>query len=152
MRRAVQVGAARFFWEYVMTELQVCEETTDGVRVLVTPVYLDEQSDAEENQYVWAYQVRLENHGNAPVQLITRRWRITDANGRAHEVIGDGVVGETPILQPGDEYEYSSGTPLSTPSGFMTGIFQMLHASGHRFVVKVPTFSLDIPDSGGPVH
>lgn len=135
-----------------MAELQTFEEITDSVRVQVTPVYLDEQSDPEESRHVWAYQVRLENLGSSPVQLITRRWRITDANGRAHEIIGDGVVGETPILHPGDDYEYSSGTPLNTSSGFMTGVFQMLHASGHRFVVQVPTFALDIPDSRGAVH
>ena len=115
-----------------MAELQTFEEVTDGIRVQVTPVYLDEQSDPEESRHVWSYQVRLENLGNSPVQLITRRWRITDANGRAHEIIGDGVVGETPILQPGDDYEYSSGTPLNTSSGFMTGILSHTRHQGSR--------------------
>lgn len=128
------------------------EETTDDIRVMVTPMYLEEQSDASENRHVWAYHVRLENHGNGMVQLLTRRWRIIDGNGVAHEVIGDGVVGQKPILNPGDDFEYSSGTPLATPSGFMTGIFQMLDADGRRFAVQVPAFSLDEPQGQGVVH
>ncbi len=135
-----------------MTELQTFEETTRDIRVSVTPVYLEDQSDPDEPRHVWAYQVLIENIGASPVQLLTRRWRITDAYGRAHEVIGDGVVGETPVLNPGDEFEYSSGTPLVTPSGFMTGIFQMLDAEGQRFAVSVPTFALDIPEQRGAVH
>ncbi len=128
------------------------EETTENIRVMVTPLYLEEQSDPEENRHVWAYHVRLENHGTAEVQLLTRRWRITDGNGVTHEVIGDGVVGQKPVLGPGDDFEYSSGTPLATATGFMTGIFQMLDADGRRFAVKVPAFSLDGPQGAGVVH
>lgn len=135
-----------------MAELQTFEEITRDIRILVTPVYLEDQSDPEDARHVWAYQVRIENLGSSAVQLLTRRWRITDAYGRAHEVIGDGVIGETPVLNPGDDFEYSSGTPLSTPSGFMTGIFQMLGTDGQRFAASVPTFALDIPESRGAVH
>jgi len=135
-----------------MREIQAFEQTTDGIRVMVGAAYLDEQSDPDENHHVWAYQVRIENQGAEPVQLLTRRWRITDGNGRAHEVIGDGVVGEKPILQPGDHYEYSSGTPLSTSTGFMTGIFQMIDGAGRRFCVQVPPFSLDGPEPPRAVH
>ena len=135
-----------------MRDAQTFEETTDGVRILVTPIYLSDQSDAEDGRYVWAYQVRIENQSASQVQLLTRRWRITDGNGAVHEVIGDGVVGDQPVLAPGDDYEYSSGTPLTTPSGFMSGIFQMIDADGRRFAAKVPAFSLDGPGARSAVH
>ncbi len=135
-----------------MTELQAFEQITDGIRVLVASAYIEDQSDPDENRHVWAYQVRIENLGAQPVQLLTRRWRITDGNGRAHEVIGDGVVGDKPVLRPGDHYEYSSGTPLATSTGFMTGIFQMIDATGRRFAVQVPAFSLDGPEPPRAVH
>ena len=135
-----------------MREIQAFEHTTDGIRVMVGAAYLDEQSDPDENHHVWAYQVRVENLGAEAMQLLTRRWRITDGNGRTHEVIGDGVVGDKPVLQPGDHYEYSSGTPLSTPTGFMAGIFQMIDGTGRRFCVQVPAFSLDGPDLLRAVH
>ena len=138
--------------EILVSEHLTFEETTDGIRVLVTPVYLEAQSDPEEGQHVWAYQVRIENTGADTVQLLTRRWRITNAHGHVHEVIGDGVVGDKPTLRPGDDYEYASGTPLSTPSGFMTGIFQMIDLTGRRFAVKVPAFSLDAPSPIRAVH
>lgn len=135
-----------------MADLPVFEDMTDGILVQVTPAYLSEQSDPSEGRFVWAYQVRLFNQSPATVQLLTRRWRITDAQGRVHEVIGDGVVGEKPVLRPGESYEYSSGTPLGTPSGFMAGIFQVIDTSGRRFAVRVPTFSLDGPGARGVVH
>lgn len=135
-----------------MSELLTFEETTDDILVQVTPVYLEDRSDPEEGQHVWAYQVRIENTGQDTVQLLTRRWRITNAHGFVHEVIGDGVVGDKPTLRPGDHYEYASGTPLSTPSGFMTGIFQMINLAGQRFAVQVPAFSLDAPDTVRAVH
>ncbi|MBO6947853.1 MAG: Co2+/Mg2+ efflux protein ApaG [Rhodospirillales bacterium] len=135
-----------------MTELQAFEQITDDIRVLVASAYIEEQSDPDENRHVWAYQVRVENLGTQPVQLLTRRWRITDGNGRAHEVIGDGVVGDKPVLKPGDHYEYSSGTPLATSTGFMTGVFQMIDGNGRRFVVQVPAFSLDGPEPPRAVH
>ena len=119
--------------------------TTRSITVTVEPFYLDEQSSPEENHFVWAYHVRIQNHGEQTVQLLTRFWRITDSLGNVQEVRGDGVVGEQPILNPGDSFEYTSGTPLPTPSGIMVGAYQMLAQSGERFDVEVPAFSLDSP-------
>ena len=116
------------------------------------PFYLDEQSDPDENHFVWAYHVRIENNGARTVQLKTRHWRITDSHGNVQEVRGDGVVGEQPVLTPGQAFEYTSGTPLSTPSGFMVGTYQMEAESGERFDVNIPAFSLDSPHQAGQVH
>lgn len=94
---------------------------------------------------MWAYQVKIENLGQSTVQLRNRYWHITDAGGRVQEVRGAGVVGEQPVLRPGEKFEYTSGTPLPTPSGIMTGTYQMESDSGERFDVRVPAFSLDSP-------
>ena len=127
-------------------------ETTDAITVTVEPIYLEEQSEPDENHFVWAYHVRIENHGQKTVQLLTRHWRITDSMGKVHEVRGDGVVGEQPVLAPGGAFEYTSGTPLSTPSGIMDGSYQMETDSGERFDVKIPAFSLDCPHHRAQVH
>lgn len=127
-------------------------ETTKSITVTVQPMYLEEQSEPAENHYVWAYHIRIENEGRETVQLINRYWRITDAQGRVQEVRGAGVVGEQPVLEPGESFEYTSGTPLATPSGFMGGSYEMETTVGQRFEVTVPTFSLDSPYGGGPVH
>ena len=127
-------------------------KTTDAITVLVEPVYLEDQSDPDDNHFVWAYHVRIENHGQRTVQLITRHWRITDSMGKIHEVRGDGVVGEQPVLEPGDVFEYTSGTPLSTSSGIMDGSYQMETESGERFDVRIPAFSLDSPDHRRQLH
>jgi ApaG protein len=127
-------------------------ETTDAITVTVEPIYLEDQSDPDENHFVWAYHVRIENHGRRTVQLMTRHWRITDSLGKVHEVRGDGVVGEQPVLNPGSAFEYTSGTPLSTPSGIMDGSYQMETDTGERFDVKIPAFSLDSPHHQGQVH
>jgi ApaG protein len=120
-------------------------ETTRDITVIVRPVYLDEESSPQEEYYVWAYQVRIENHGRDTVQLLNRHWRITDAHGRVQEVRGAGVVGEQPILKPGESFEYTSGTPLPTPSGIMVGSYEMETAQGEPFEVAIPAFSLDCP-------
>jgi len=120
-------------------------QTTRSLTVTVEPTFLEEQSSPADNQYVWAYRVRIENHGDQTVQLLRRHWRITDALGRVHEVKGPGVVGEQPVLRPGDSYEYTSGTPLSTPSGIMSGSYQMENDEGDHFDVVIPAFSLDSP-------
>jgi ApaG protein len=119
--------------------------TTRGITVTVKPFYLDDQSSPGDSHYVWAYRVRIENHGEETVQLMRRRWRITDAIGRVQEVQGAGVVGEQPVLNPGDAYEYTSGTPLPTPSGIMVGTYQMESAEGEKFDIAIPAFSLDSP-------
>ena len=119
--------------------------TTRAIKVTVRPQYLPDQSDPAKSQFVWAYQVRIENTGDVTVQLRSRHWKITDALGRQQEVKGRGVVGETPMLRPGEVFEYTSATPLATPSGFMSGTYQMVSESGENFDIEIPTFSLDTP-------
>lgn len=119
--------------------------TTEGIRVTVKPHYLEDQSSPEEEHYVWAYQVFIENMSADTVQLLNRYWHITDANGRVQEVKGPGVVGEQPTLPPGEAFEYTSGCPLSTPSGIMVGRYEMTDNSGRNFEVDIPAFSLDSP-------
>ncbi|MBM3503834.1 MAG: Co2+/Mg2+ efflux protein ApaG [Alphaproteobacteria bacterium] len=120
-------------------------ETTKDITVTVKPMFLDDQSEPDQNHYVWAYKVRIENGGGQTVQLINRYWRITDAFGQVKEVRGPGVVGEQPVLAPGESFEYTSGTPLSTPSGIMVGTYEMQTRAGERFDVAIPAFSLDSP-------
>ena len=127
-------------------------QTTAAIKVIVEPFYLEEQSEPEDNHFVWAYHVRIENNGQKTVQLMTRHWRITDSLGNTQEVKGDGVVGEQPVLIPGESFEYTSGTPLGTPSGIMVGTYQMETESGDRFDVDIPAFSLDSPHQPGQVH
>lgn len=121
--------------------------TTRAILVTVRPQYLPDQSDPAKAQYVWAYQVRIENKGDFTVQLRSRHWKITDGLGRLQEVKGPGVVGKTPMLRPGDVFEYTSGTPLSTPSGIMSGTYQMVSEQGEKFDIEVPAFSLDLPSA-----
>ena len=111
----------------------------------VNPFYLEGQSEPEDSHFVWAYHVRIENLGHETVQLVTRMWSITDAHGRINEVRGSGVVGEQPVLEPGEVFEYTSGTPLQTPSGIMVGSYQMKTEQGERFEVEIPAFFLDSP-------
>src|ERR1700688_4057831 len=120
-------------------------ETTRSIKVTVKPFYLEDQSSPTDDHYVWAYHVRIENHGGDTVQLRRRHWRITDGLGRVQEVRGPGVVGEQPVLAPGESYEYTSGTPLSTPSGIMVGSYEMETGDGRSFAVAGPAFSLDSP-------
>lgn len=119
--------------------------TTHDIRVTVQPVYLEEQSSPDDGQYVWAYQVRIENLGRITLRLRNRHWSITDAQGRTQEVRGPGVVGEQPLLRPGDSFEYTSGCPLPTPSGMMVGSYEMEAENGDRVEVAIPAFSLDSP-------
>ena len=121
------------------------QETTNAISVTVKPVYLEDQSSPEESHYVWAYWVKIENQGGETVQLRNRYWRITDSQGQVQEVRGAGVVGEQPVLKPGESFEYTSGTPLSTPSGIMLGSYQMQRNDGDTFDVTIPPFSLDSP-------
>lgn len=118
---------------------------TRDIRVSVDPIYLDDQSQPDDGQYVWAYHVRIENIGQETVTLRHRVWKITDARGKVHEVRGAGVVGEQPTLAPGEVFEYTSGTPLPTPSGIMVGSYGMETAAGDEFDVAIPAFSLDSP-------
>jgi ApaG protein len=120
-------------------------KTTRGITVSVKPFYLEDQSSPAESHYVWAYRVRIENNSEETVQLMRRHWHITDAMGRVQEVNGAGVVGEQPMLRPGESYEYTSGTPLPTSSGIMTGAYQMESEGGEQFDIAIPAFSLDSP-------
>jgi ApaG protein len=121
--------------------------TTRAISVTVKPQYLPDQSEPNKAQFVWAYQVRIENKGDVAVQLRSRHWKITDGLGRLQEVKGPGVVGKTPRLRPGEVFEYTSGSSLSTSSGFMGGTYQMVSESGENFDVEIPTFSLDTPNA-----
>ncbi len=126
---------------------------TRGVRVTIRPFYLADQSDPTEGRYVWAYKVQIENLSPATVQLLKRSWIITDALGREMRVHGEGVVGEQPILEPGESFDYTSGTPLPTPSGFMRGTYHMIvTGTGEEFDAAVPAFSLDSPHQQGGIH
>jgi len=119
--------------------------TTRAISVTVRPQYLPDQSDPAKSEFVWAYQVRIENKGDVAVQLRSRHWKITDGLGRRQEVKGPGVVGKTPRLKPGEAFEYTSGSSLTTPSGFMGGTYQMTSDTGENFDIEIPTFSLDTP-------
>ena len=123
----------------------VYEAETRGVRVRVAPQYLPDRSDPDGELYVWAYRIEIENEGARTVQLVDRRWIITDAFGRVEEVAGPGVVGEQPVIGPGDRYEYTSGCPLTTPSGVMVGHYGMVAEDGERFEAAIPAFSLHLP-------
>lgn len=120
--------------------------TTHRIQVTVMPVYLEEQSLPDEEHYVWAYTIELENQGTETVQLINRYWRITDAHGHVQEVRGPGVVGEQPVLKPGERYQYTSGAALHTPSGIMGGQYEMKTGEGGSFSIDIPSFSLDSPE------
>lgn len=128
------------------------ETTTANVRVRVRPEYLENHSEPAEGRYFWAYHIEIANEGESTVQLLSRYWRITDAFGRAEEVRGPGVVGKQPVLKPGERFEYSSGAPLPTPSGFMVGRYQMAREDGQRFEIDIPAFSLDSPWSTQSIH
>lgn len=118
---------------------------TRDISVVVTPQFLPEHSDAEAMRFVWAYTVEITNHSTQRVQLMARRWVITDALGREQIVEGIGVVGEQPILNAGETYRYTSGCPLKTASGIMAGVYHMIDEHGASFDVVIPTFSLDSP-------
>ena len=115
---------------------------TRDIEVVVEPFYLEEQSDPEDDRYVWGYRIVISNNSGVAVRLVNRYWNITDQNGQVDEVTGPGVVGEQPRLSPGDTYEYSSGCPLDTPSGSMNGSYRMVDEDGTAFDVEIPRFQL----------
>ena len=120
---------------------------TNYIEVVATPRFIADRSSPENSYFFWAYTIAITNHGTETVQLKTRHWRITDAGGRRQEVRGAGVVGEEPVLKAGESFEYTSGVPLQTPSGFMAGTYGMVSASGESFEIEIPAFSLDSGDS-----
>lgn len=122
-------------------------ETTHEIEITVEPEYLADRSQPDAGRWFWAYRITIVNGGARTVQLLHRHWRITDANGKLEEVKGPGVVGEQPILKPGDRFAYTSGCPLTTASGIMAGVYRFVDESGVTFDVRVPTFSLDSPQA-----
>ncbi len=127
-------------------------QKTNDLTVTVVPEFLAEHSRPDEGHYVWAYHITIANDGTERVQLINRYWKIIDGEGRVQEVRGVGVVGEQPILEPGQEYSYTSGCPLPTPSGLMLGAYEMSKDTGERFDISVPVFSLDSPNATNAIH
>jgi ApaG protein len=116
---------------------------THNIEVVVTPRFVADRSSPENNYFFWAYTIAITNHGGDTVQLKTRHWRITDATGKRQEVRGAGVVGEEPVLKAGESFEYTSGVPLQTSSGFMDGTYGMVTSAGEHFDIQIPAFSLD---------
>jgi len=123
------------------------EAVTHQVKVTVEPTFDPERSDPDERRYFWRYAIEIVNLGDNPVTLMERHWRITDANGRQQEVRGPGVVGEQPTIAPGKSFKYTSGCPLTTPSGLMVGEYRMVDRDGRSFEVSIPAFSLDFPQA-----
>jgi len=118
---------------------------TRDIRVRVAVSYLAEQSNPQLDRWFWSYHVRIENGSDLSVQLISRSWRIVDGRGAAHEVHGEGVVGETPLIAPGGSFDYVSGCPLDTPSGSMSGSYRMVDEDGSVFDIEIPRFALVAP-------
>jgi len=134
---------------YIMS---MYSKTTNGVKVTVTPYFLDDQSSPQEGHFVWAYQVNITNFGNSSIKLNHRNWLIIDANGKVMNVQGDGVVGEFPVIRPGETFEYTSGTPLKTSNGIMQGFYLVSQDNGEKIKIDIPTFSLDSPYNKKNIH
>jgi len=128
-----------------MTKPMTYTAVTRDIRVTVRPAYLDDQSAPNDNHFVWAYHVTIENMGRETVQLRSRHWRITDARGELHEVRGAGVIGEQPVLEPGYVFDFSICTTRAPPRGIMNGSYQMENERGEAFDIEIPAFSLDSP-------
>ncbi|MEP3247829.1 MAG: Co2+/Mg2+ efflux protein ApaG [Sneathiella sp.] len=147
MNAAEQSGkGALMSWE------EAYQKTTHNIEVTVQPVFLNERSEPEDSLFVWAYKVRIHNASPRRVTLRQRCWHITDAFGNTEVVRGEGVVGEQPVLDPGQSFEYTSGTPLPTPSGIMVGSYDMEIEGGGWLAVDIPAFSLDSPHESSPLN
>jgi ApaG protein len=132
--------------------IPIYERTTNGIRVAVRPAFIDDQSNPEDDHYLWSYTVTIENRSGDTVQLISRYWHITDAGGHVKEVRGPGVVGAQPVLAPGQSFEYTSGCPLNTSSGHMVGKYLMRASSGESFEADIPAFLLESPHERRQIH
>jgi ApaG protein len=131
----------------------VYRAVTRNIEVTVTPRFIPERSSPQNGYFFWAYTINIANLGEETVQLKTRHWRIVDAAGRQQEVNGPGVVGEEPLLKPGESFEYTSGVPLPTPSGFMHGTYGMVLTDDRApFEIEIPAFSLDSSDAGRTIN
>jgi ApaG protein len=145
--RTIAETAAETIAKIVTRTVTMYRAVTRNIEVVVKPRFEADRSSPENNYFFWAYAISITNNSDETVQLKTRHWRITDANGRRQEVRGAGVVGEEPVLKPGEQFEYTSGVPLQTPSGFMVGSYGMVSAGGEHFDIEVPAFSLDSVES-----
>jgi ApaG protein len=125
----------------------MADTAMNKIDVEVLPAYIAEQSDPEHQHYVFSYTVTIRNNGSMPAKLLTRHWIITDGDGHVQEVKGDGVIGEQPYLQPGEGFQYTSGTFINTPFGTMHGSYQMISDSGEKFDAKIPAFRLAVPNT-----
>ncbi len=123
----------------------MADSTHYEITVATKATYVEDQSDPSKNQYVFAYTITISNTGNVPAQLVSRHWVITDANGKVIEVKGLGVVGQQPLLKPGESFEYTSGTHLETAVGTMRGTYQMVAEDGQHFDAPIPSFTLSVP-------
>lgn len=121
-------------------------ENSNKIHIEVVPAYIKEQSDPTNNHYVFSYTVTIRNDGNQPARLLTRHWVITDGDGQVQEVRGEGVIGEQPHLQPGEGFQYTSGTFMNTPVGTMQGSYQMIADDGEKFDAEIPSFTLSVPN------
>ena len=123
------------------------QATTHGIIISVEPLYMEAESRPLENHYFWAYRITIDNQSAVAVQLRSRYWHIVDGDGQTEEVKGEGVVGEQPLIAPGKSYKYTSGCPLSTPHGLMSGHYMMETHDGDHLQIAIPAFSLDLPDA-----
>ena len=128
------------------------ERSTRNIRVAVQPAFLDDQSDPDEERYLWSYTVTIENRGAESVQLLSRHWHITDGRGQIKEVTGPGVVGAQPVIAPGQKFQYTSGCPLPTASGYMSGSYEMRNSTGEKFEAEIPAFLLESPHEQRQIH
>jgi ApaG protein len=135
-----------------LDNLSMYERSTRNIRVAVQPAFLDDQSDPDEQRYLWSYTVVIENRGAETVQLLSRYWHITDGRGHVEEVRGPGVVGAQPVIAPGQTFQYTSGCPLKTASGCMSGKYQMRSSSGEAFEAEIPAFLLESPHERRQIH
>jgi ApaG protein len=128
------------------------QRITRNIAVSVAPRFVPEESNPRDRKFFWAYTVEIANQGETAVQLRARCWIITDGQGRVQEVRGQGVVGEQPVIAPGDVYRYTSGCPLTTPDGIMVGVYEMIDEDGEAFEIEIPAFPLDSPHVRRSVH
>lgn len=131
--------------EDLIDDILTFEEVTEHIHIAVQSYFLSDQSDPGNSQFVWAYRIKISNQSHRPVKLLSRHWVITNGRGQTKEVQGEGVIGEQPLINPNQSFIYTSGSPLSTPSGFMRGTYQMIDSEDRIFTVAIPTFSLDSP-------
>ncbi len=125
---------------------------THGIEVTAEPIYLADQSAPQQGRWFWAYTITITNHSDEAVQLLSRHWRITDGKGRVHEVRGEGVIGEQPLIEAGGSFSYTSGCPLETPEGIMVGDYAMVKPDGEMISVAIPAFSLDSQTTKRVLH